>query len=712
MPRVSKEAIARDREMSRLRAMARRAHQTDEDHQLELKLRREYEFCNREHINETRRTRYGADIDNLAARPFIGWDGEGYSTDDGLHHYMLFGCSHFVDDPLVGADLPTKACLDYILFVESKYPDAFHVGFAFDYDVNMILVDLSSRHLRHLADYGVTHWQGYRVAYIPGKMFTVTYGNEKRGERKISATIFDVFGFFHSKYTTSLIKFSVSEEKELAALIEGKEKRSHFTFENIEYVKKYWQEEISYFPPLMDRVRDACYDAGFYITQWHGPGALASYMLRKRGVQKWHSKDVPYEVQIAIRYAYAGGRFQPWRCGLYLHRVYTADINSAYIYACSLLPRLDRGSWKRIPKHKIDRSNLAPFGVYHISFNAGFEKARDNHKRGAFEEIHPLFHRDKSGNLYWPSITDGWYWGPEAITVASNPDAEFLEAWIFSDDGTKPFAFVHELFDKRLELQHLGNPAEKTFKWALAAMYGAFARRVGWDRKTRQPPKSFELAWAGFITSWCRAEMYKLAYECWRLGGLVSIDTDGVTSTVPFKTKWLERGVGERLGQWKLETFQGIMYWQSGFYWLLDSSGEWSTAKTRGIKRGSIAVDIALKAYREAFIKGGSRRAVIEKTGTRFIGFKEALNRGSLKKARRWVDMPVKSVMGRSSTSKHVPQFCIKCRAPKAHTMHVITHQPPHYLVSEPHKLPWLEEIPDLHEPYLIINDLDEADHL
>lgn len=714
MPRVSREAVARDREQSRSRAAARRAQRDSGEHEVHLKERREYENRNREHINSTRRTRYGADIEALAARPFIGWDGEGYSSADGKHHYMLFGCSMFPDVPLVGDGLSTESCLDYILFVESKYPDAFHVGFAFDYDVNMILRDLSSRHLRHLSDYGVTRWRAYRIAYIPGKMFRISKGNERRGEKKVSATIFDVFGFFHSKYTTSLIKFGVATEEELEAVTAGKDKRGGFTFEDIEYVKSYWQAEIAFMPQLMDRVREACYDAGFYVMQWHGPGALASYMLRKRGVREWQSKEIPHEVQIAIRGAYAGGRFQPWRCGLYTKPVYTADINSAYIYACSLLPRMDTGRWVRVNRNDIVRSELARFGVYRIAYDAGFAKTKDNHRRGAFEEIFPLFHRDKRGNLYWPARTEGWYWSPEASLVANNPDAEFLEAWVFVDDGTRPFQWVDALFDKRLELQKQGNPAEKTFKWGLAAMYGAFARTVGWDTKTRQPPVSHELAWAGFITSWCRAEMFTLGYECSLLGGLVSIDTDGVTSTVPFKPEWLKRGVGDRLGQWKVEEFAGILYWQSGFYWLQDADGEWSTAKTRGMKRGSIAADVALEAYAKSVYKTGDiQPAVIERVQTRFIGFREALNRhDGLKAWQRWVERPMRTKMGHSNTSSHVPQFCRKCRSPKADIMHVITHFPPMSYVSEPHKLPWLEEQPAMHSPDLIINDMDQPDFL
>jgi len=718
--RSSAEAVARDREKSRKRAAAMRAARTAEEHEVHLKERREYEYKNRDHINEARRYNYGEQVDRFANRPFIFWDGEGGrefighvdSPPEEKHCYILFGCSRDPDHPLVGRDLGTVDCLDYLLDIERRCPDAFHVGFAFSYDVNMILKDLEQRKLRTLANSGVVHWKGYRIQYIPGKRFRVSKGNPKRGEERISATIDDMFGFFHSKFTTACLKFGVATKAEIRATEEGKKKRGTFTYLDIEYVKKYWQEEISFGPPLADAMRTMAYDAGLIISSWHGPGALAAFMLRRHGVAKWHSQEAPNEVSIATRYAYAGGRFQYWRCGLYRHPIYTADINSAYIYACSLLPRLDTGRWRRIHRNRIDRDRLPLFGLYHIKYDAGREAEKRNRTMGAFGEIYPLFHRDRSGNLFWPYATEGWYWGPEARTVADNPDAEFLEAWVFDDDGTMPFAWVGDEFDKRLILQRLGNPAEKTIKWALAAIYGAFGRRVGWNRKLRCAPSSHELAWAGFITSWCRAEMYRLGYECWKRGGLVSIDTDGITSTVPFEEAWLPRGVGERLGQWKLETFKGIMYWGSGFYWLLDDEEQWSTAKSRGVKKGSIEVSEALEAYERAdYQSKPNRPATIELMLTRFVGFKEALNRhDGLKSWRKWVRRPYKSVMGRSETCLHIPAFCRKCRSPEADMMHIISHAGPKAMQSEPHRLPWLEEQPEMPRYELIINMQDESD--
>src|SRR5262249_41369915 len=104
----------------------------------------------------------------------------------------------------------------------------------------------------------------------------------------------------------------------------------------------------------------------------------------------------------------------------------------------------------------------------------------------------------------------------------------------------------------------------------------------------------------------------------------------------------------------------------------------------------------------------------IKMTQTRFVGFKEALNRADgLNKWRRWVERPFNPVMGQSEgNAYHVPHFCRKCRSPEADMMHIVTHIPPRHIDSRPHRLPWLEDQPELPRNQLIIRDDDEADNL
>jgi hypothetical protein len=682
--RISDEAIERDRVSS-----LARYHRNREQNQKTQKAYREHQF-------DTRR--------------FIGWDGEGYDDESGQHHYMLFGAS--TGHCVTGRSLSTADCLDLILMVEQENRDAYHVGFAFEYDVNMILKDLPWRTLAILNECNQCRWKNpetgkvYRIQHVPHKWFRVA----KDG---VSGTIYDGFGFFHSSYMHALHKYDIGDPAKLEHISAGKAARGSFTFADLAMVKAYWKDEISLLPPLMDKIRSAAYGGGYRISEWHGPGALASYLLRDAGVNQWHSKkDIPAEVKSAIRHAYAGGRFTGCLCGIYYGDVYTADINSAYIWATSLLPRMDRGKWRRQNPNTIDAGNLPRFGLYHIELDYGQSGKREAEQRGIPEPPYPLFHRDKIGILRWPRETTGWYWTPEAKLVLGSPYARVLEAWFFNDDGSKPFGFVNDAYDRRVDLQHQGNPAEKAYKWALAAMYGAFARRVGWKRKGK-PPASHELTWAGFITSYCRAMVYGPARTAWENGdarGLVSIDTDSVTTTVPIDEASLPNGVGEELGQWKIAHWTGILQWQNGIYWLRDENGEWSEPKSRGVPRGTVPFDAALKALGEMdFSQRPYVFPRIKLTRTRFIGYRQAL-RGQFDKWRKWVTEPVEIKMGGVGSGKAVHAFrvCDACRKTidgnpyppeDVRGIHTISLMPSLLGAtkeSQPHKLPWLEPQPGL----------------
>jgi hypothetical protein len=573
--------------------------------------------------------------------------------------------------------------------VGRENPNAFHVAFAFEYDINMILVDLEWRYLAILTDTGKVKWHGYTIKHLPHKQFSVS----KAG---ITVTIFDAFGFFHCSYLSALNKFKIGSRETLAHISSGKAGRSTFTYADLQRVIEYWTYEISLLPPLMDKLRESCYTAGFYITQWHGPGALAAFALKQYKAQDYHPPSkgphrVPKQVQIARRCAYAGGRFQGWKCGHYIGAVYTADINSAYAAACARLPRLDNGYWRRIPREVLcriaSRKDVSEFGIYRIRYDA-----RSRASGAAIRGVpFPLFHRDKKGNLTWPPYVENWYWSPEAGIVAADDCAEFLEGWEYVSDNTTPFDFVRGAYDRRLQLQMAGDYTEKAYKWMLASMYGQFAQRVGWNRYNRTPPRSHCLEWAGYITSYCRAMVYFAAAHIAKDGGLVSIDTDGITSTIPFDPRKLPNGVGDGLGQWKLESFSEIIYWQNGVYWLRDLSGEWKDPKTRGLPRGTIDRSSAL----DTLAHNMDGRVVDSKCAftvyrKRFIGYRQGL-RGQWDNWRHWKLEQATVVFGGSGKGRHIPEMCDACRgiAPLG-SLHTIRHL---WSIDEPcqaHHLPWL----------------------
>ena len=633
-------------------------------------------------------------------RPFIGWDSEGYdyfiAGPDGIEigpqRTMVFGCS--ANRRVVMATptqpwLSSKEMLDLILSVENEYPDAFHVIFSGEYDFNQFLRDLPMRYLAVLNLLGKVKWNGYRIEHIPHKIFSVS----KDG---ISATLFDVFGFFHTSYTVALEKFGVGGAEILERIKAGKASRGSFTFAEIEQVTEYMLDELALLPDLVENIREAAYSGGFRIHSWHGPGALANFALKYNEMHKFMSRNVPGFARAAIRAAYAGGRFQAWQCGEYHGKTYTWDKNSAYVAAMAELPRLDNGAWKRQDPSGIKGpGDIARLGLYHIVFDASdSEYGRRARTLGIPEPPYPLFHRAKNGGLTWPSRVDGWYWSPEARLVAGSKHAIFREAIVYEDDGTYPFRWTRDMYEIRRKLkepEHY-NPAEKAYKWTLAAMYGAMARRVGWNRKTREAPRTHELAWAGFITSHCRAAISELASYAYAQNSLISVDTDGVTATCSLPESMIPEGFGDGLGQWKQEEFDAILYWQNGIYWLWNN-GEIIEAKSRGIPRGRINVTEALNALAEASFTAPYKPAQISLVKKHYVGYKQALN-GQHDKWRKWVTTNQQVTFGGTGKGAHFPPFCAKCQGADR-PMHTVTHLPPRDMASEPHKLPWLEELPD-----------------
>ena len=316
MPRSSPEAIARNR------ASARKRWHDNHDHNIKLE-------------HERRARRY-------EERPFIGWDSEGYNvfqvSKKGVaevmpQRTMLFGCS-VPGEYIVGPDLSTRDMLALVMRVESFFPDAFHVIFSGEYDFNQMLKDVPWNKLSLLKLIGHIRHEGYRITHVPHKMLTISRDG-------VSATIYDGFGFFHCSYVRALIKYGIGNKAKLERIESGKDRRGYFTWAEIDEVLAYWQDEISLLPELMECVRESAYTAGFRVGSWHGPGALATYALRANNVKSYMSNgNIPARVQVAVRGAYAGGRFQAWRCGWYKGRVYTLDKNSAYVQAIAMLPNL------------------------------------------------------------------------------------------------------------------------------------------------------------------------------------------------------------------------------------------------------------------------------------------------------------------------------------------------------------------------------------
>lgn len=592
----------------------------------------------------------------LEDKPFIFWDGEAIDSGE----YCLFGAS--TGERICYIDLSTIDCLSLILDVEESYPNAIHISFVFGYDVNQILKDVSFRHLLLLKKYGKCHYRGFNIEYIPRKWFVVSDG-------KRSAKIFDVFLFFNCSFGKALRKYDIGTPSDLDRIDKGKEERPQFKWSNIKEITAYWETELRYGVELMEKLRSIIYGAGFRISSWHGPGALASYALDSHNTLIHMDKGIPEDIRLASQYAMFGGRFQPFMAGFYDGPVYDRDINSAYAYSFSRLPSLANGKWLYVANPDPKDTVYRRMGLYHIRYTGKFGT-------GAF----PLPHRSKGGSVCYPPAVEGWYHAPEAALVRNDPNAEFLEAWVFEDDGSYPFSWIIDAFHERQIMQERGDPSEKTIKWMLAALYGQAAQRAGWER-TGKAPRWHQLEWAGAVTAECRAMIYTAAKRA--KSSLVSIDTDGFISLAPVNA--LPNGCGESLGQWKAKTYTGLLYLQNGIYWLRDEDGSWLPPKSRGIPRKKLEFSEVLPMVQ--------RNKNLEISQHMFIGFGLAMQT-SMARWRTWVDIPRVITFGGNGKASHNVRGCPTCRKGIGwgEGMHPLTSIVPAEIMSTPHKLPWLTE--------------------
>lgn len=596
----------------------------------------------------------------MAEREFCIWDGEG-PKDTG---YSLFGNSKGME--ICYRHLRTKHCLNLIIEAGKKHPYMIHVGFGFTYDVSCILWELSWRHLSALYVFGETQWRDFRIQHVPRKWFQVSRGN-------VSVKIYDVQSFFATSLVGALTKWRIGpwgiggEHWERTMVEEFKDKRAEFLWKEIDPITQYMRLELKYTAILMESLRKVFLDSGYCPHSWHGPGALAREAFKRHDIYASMAIS-PVEVRIAARYGFIGGRFELFQAGWAGQTVYTADINSAYPFYCSQLPNLARGEWRRTRGFEPGK-----FAIYKISYAA----KPDSHR------IYPLPFRDKNGEVTWPNRTESWYWQPEAELVKDDPNATFIEGWVFDeiDPSDRPFAFVLDYYQRRKLLKAIGNPAEYTFKLILNSIYGQLAQRTGWDKKRKRAPRTHQLEWAGYITSACRAAIYKQAIL--QGDSLISIDTDGVTGLKPFD--WLENGT--ELGEWELTQYDDGIFWQSGMYALKDGD-EWTKAKTRGIPKGTYSV--------EDLFERMDTLSPLKLTKKVFISYGLALN-GQKRQLNNWIMEPHEYSFGGNGKRQHC-QRKSECDRHKNGNLHKLDLEVWNYgsridpiPTSMAHSLPWLK---------------------
>lgn len=547
------------------------------------------------------------------------------------------------------------------------------------------------------------HSRGYVRLKHTGAEYIITYRKSKffqvtrifAGER-VTVRIYDIFTFFMTSFEKAYTDM-IGPVPELLTV--GKAGRKTFTTAEFEHVKRYWTLEIQMVRELAEELRRRVYSAGLLITQWHGPGALATYSMKEENVRE-HMAVTPDAVRLAARYAYAAGRFEIFEVGRVLRKVYGVDLNSAYPAALRLVPSLSEGHWVHEDWQTMHgRRLIHPFGLYHVRLHGKIPIG--------VTAPSPLFHRDKHHELSFPWDTDGWYWGPEAKQAAL-AGGVVTEAWQYVGWKTRPFAYIDNMYAKRKRWKAEGNSAQMALKLCMNAKTGKAAQRVGWKENGRIPGWH-QLEWAGFVTSYTRAALYDVMRRV-PIDQLIAVETDGFYTTVD--PQQLGIVASNDLGGWSVDTYDEVMYVQSGLAWLRKgeclspycthrpgvSGCAWET-KRRGLDLESFELEHCI-SYLQTLDPNQRVWPVFEGLTTRFATMGLALaTRDPKAKHCVWSTTERKISVGRQGKRIHVSEFCPSCKMGKT------AYDAPHQLIiapmdprkggveSYPHSIPWEEEI-------------------
>lgn len=534
----------------------------------------------------------------------IGTDGEGIDR----RYILLAAATHDREVRRTIADeangLTTRQCLQFLLALPQS---RLTFGFAFSYDVNMILATLGKEDLRQIANTGKCYYDEFRIEHTPGKRLHVTDRELNR-----SITIWDMYPWVQSSFVKMLDDFSLAPDEVVARIALMKDQRQNFANVPFKQVTEYCLEECELLSRGVDHLLRLIRSTGYPCKQFYSPGSLAQSAMRSHHVERY-KKHVPTErIAKASEEAYYGGRSEVNRVGHVEGPIYEYDIRSAYPYAATILPCFAHGSW-------IHLKELEPLSLVRVSWR---------NSNQSFWGPFPC--RPSTGSLRYPYEGETWVWGYEALAGKGLCDEfKILEGYTWRPScDHRPFAYLSDLYRARYRLKAAGNPQEYVYKLILNSTYGKVGERL--HKNARREPEYRYLPFAGLITSITRSlllEQIKYAGE-----DLLLCATDGILSKTPLDVR-----IGESLGEWETDSYDHLFIAGPGFYFADGEARAVQKIRNRGIARADVSYDRILDGWNKA---GRDSEIVIHTR--RFIGYRLALQRlNSEKLWRQFIDVPM-----------------------------------------------------------------------
>lgn len=598
----------------------------------------------------------------LADAPFLAWDGEGYTDDNGKHHYMLWGCK---TEHVRSSQLDWQDCFPLLL----KHPNEINIIYGGDYDIVKMIQSMPLERRHRIMHGKWTRYGGYNIQWIRRKMLRIKDINTGQ-----TATLYDVLPFFQTTFVEACREY-LGDDETLREMHKMKLQRDKFALDD-PAVLGYWRSELEYLEELMTLFRELLADVDLVPSRgWYGPGAIANRVMRTHEMRRFYG-GVPEHITDLAERAYYGGRFEQFKIGRFEH-AYEYDIRSAYPSAIAKLPDFSNVQWEH--KQDCSEASIMPFGLYCVSWKI----------RGTGRSVGPFPWRAKDGAIYFPLVgTESWYWGIELLAAMKTYSKWITihEAWIPKLGNRQPFPWVPEMYDQRAHMKASGNPAEKGLKLALNSLYGKVAQSIGaieHEGQWRKPTWHHAL-WAGWITAYTRAMIMKAIGE--QSGSLIAIETDAV-----FVSRKLDLDIGFGLGQWERTDLDSILYVRSGIYHAILDGGL-KKLKSRGIE-SSYVYD---ENYWLDVFKKLPHETVTITTRTRRFGtdLRQPWRFGN------WYEQQLSITLPNTFSKRvHMAKRCLGCRADKSYA------DMPHDLIapqpfidsdiepSTPYKFPWRQDV-------------------
>jgi hypothetical protein len=258
--------------------------------------------------------------------------------------------------------------------------------------------------------------------------------------------------------------------------------------------------------------------------KWISSGFLAERALLSNDIPMPLFNDVAYEIQELAYASFWGGRFELIQRG-FIGQCYLYDINSAYPYAMTLFPNLNKGKWVRSTKIEKD----AYLGFFRIIAEVPHGTV-----------VAPFPFRNEQGLIAFPSgVFETCVTLAELKASVKDPNIRVAIQdsfqWIPQGELEFPLRdFMQTKYNYRLALKESKDPLELAVKIILNACYGKTVQ-------TKGSANLFFPVLGSFITGTVRAMLYSFVKDNKIETETVSFATDSiaVTRTLPFNTQEL-----------------------------------------------------------------------------------------------------------------------------------------------------------------------------